>query len=116
MLDTSVDPDVLGLKAFYINAEPVRVLPGMAENIMRILVSDDSAEPRGFRNILLEDMTSKNVPAASAGDMSELRQLWHQSLFSEMSEHQNVSAGLATELQPVVYGYNIYYLRYDGVR
>ena len=39
---TSVDLDVLGLKAFYVNAEPVRV-PDMAENIIRILVPDDHA-------------------------------------------------------------------------
>ena len=44
-----------------------------------------------------------NVPTASVGDMSKLRQLWPQSLFSEMSKHQtewrrsvgSVSAGLA---------------------
>ena len=33
--DTSVVPDVLVLNAFYDDAEPVRVLPGKAENIVR---------------------------------------------------------------------------------
>ena len=55
-LDTSVVPDVLGLKAFYDEAELVRVLPGMAENIIRILIPDDCAEPRGFHDNLLEDI------------------------------------------------------------
>ena len=31
-LDTSVVPDVLGLRALYDDAEPIRVLPGMAQN------------------------------------------------------------------------------------
>ena len=52
--DTSVVPDVLGLKAFYGDDEPLWVLPGMAENIIRILVPDDRAEPRGFHDILCD--------------------------------------------------------------
>ena len=52
------------------------------------------------RHPLLEDRTTEIVPAASAGDMSKLRQLWPQSLFSEMSRLTwrrsvgSVSAGL----------------------
>ena len=38
-LDTNVVPDVLSLKAFYDNAETVQVLPGRAENTVRVLVS-----------------------------------------------------------------------------
>ena len=45
-LDTSVVPDALGLKAFYDNADLVRVLPGRAKNIVRVLVPDARAEPR----------------------------------------------------------------------
>ena len=52
-LDTSVVSDVLGLKAFYDDAEPTLVLPGMAKNIIQILVPDDRAEPRGFCNVRL---------------------------------------------------------------
>ena len=62
---------------FYDDADPVRVLPGMAENIIRILVPDDHAELWGFHDILLEDMANEIVPTASAADMSDLRRLWH---------------------------------------
>ena len=74
--DTSVISDVLGLKAFYADAEPLRVLPGMAENIIRVFIPDNLAEPRGFQDILLEDMTTEIVPAISAGDMNDLRTVW----------------------------------------
>ena len=91
-LATSVVPDVLGLGAFHDDGALVRVLPGMTENIIQILVLDDRAEPRGFHDILLEDMTTENVPAALAGDMSDLRKLrpqsWSRSVVS-------VSASLA---------------------
>ena len=55
-LDTSVVPYVLGLKAFYDDAEPVRVLPSRAENVVRVLVLDTRVEPRGFHIISLEDI------------------------------------------------------------
>ena len=42
-LGTSVVPDVLGPRVFYEDAEPVWVLPSMAENSVRILVPDDRA-------------------------------------------------------------------------
>ena len=61
-LDTSVVLGVLRLREFYDDAEPVRVLPGMAENIIRILVPDDRVEPLGFHDILLEDMATEISP------------------------------------------------------
>ena len=66
--DTSVVPDVLGLKAFYDEAEPVRVLPGNVENIVRVLVPDARAEPRGVHDILLEDRVTEIAPAVSTAD------------------------------------------------
>ena len=47
-LDTSVVPDVLGLRARYQNAKPTRVLPGRAQNSVCVLVPDARATPRGF--------------------------------------------------------------------
>ena len=61
-LDTSVVPDVLGLKALYDDAEPVRVLPCRAENVVRVLVPDARPEPRGFHDISLEDLTNRVWP------------------------------------------------------
>ena len=71
-LDTSVVPDVVGLKAFYANTELVRVLPGMAEKIILVLVLDDRVEPRRFHDILLEDMTTEIVTATSSRDMNNV--------------------------------------------
>ena len=88
-LDTSVVPDVVGLKAFYANAEPVQVLPGMPKNIIRVLVPDDRTETRGFHDILLEDMTTEIVPATLARDMGGLRAMWHKSLLSGMLKRQS---------------------------
>ena len=73
--DTSVVPNVVGLEALYADAEPVRVLPSMAENIIQVLVPDDHVEPQGFHDILLDNMTTEIVPATSSRDMSGLRTL-----------------------------------------
>ena len=87
-LDTSVVPDVLGLKAFYNDAEPVWVLPSRAENNVGVLFPDARAEPRGFHNISLEDMTTEFGPAVSTADLCELWQLWPPSLQSAMLKRQ----------------------------
>ena len=44
-LDTSVFPDILGLKAHYDEAEPIPVLPGRAQNSVRVLVPDARGKP-----------------------------------------------------------------------
>ena len=74
--------------SFYDDAEPVRVLPGRAENIVRVLVPDARAEPRGCHHILLENLMTEIAPAVSTADLCELRQLWPPSLLSEMSQEQ----------------------------
>ena len=61
-LDTSVVFGVLRLRESYDNAEPVRVLPGMAENIIRILIPEDRVEPWGLHDILLKDMATEISP------------------------------------------------------
>ena len=87
-LDTSVVPDVMGLKAFYDDAEPVRVLPSRAVKVVRVLVPDARAEPRGFHDISLGDRTTEFGPTVSTADLCELQQLWHPSLLSAMSKRQ----------------------------
>ena len=89
-LDTLVVPDVLGLKAFYDDAEPVQVLPGRADNVVRVLGPDARAEPRGFHDISLEDLTTEFGPAVLTADLCELRRLWPLSLLSAMSKRQTV--------------------------
>ena len=66
----------------------VRVLPGASANLFRVLVPDDCAEPQGFHDLLIEDMSATIVRPASAGDLTELRQHWPPSLLSGMTQHQ----------------------------
>ena len=85
-LDTSVVPDVLGLKAFYDDAELVWLLPGRAQNSVQVLILDAIAEPQGFHDVTLQDMTNMTGPAVSTAEMCDLRRLWPQSLLSEMTK------------------------------
>ena len=88
VLDTSVIPDLLGLRAHYPNAESTRVLPGRAQNIVRVLVPDARAMPQGFHDITLVDMTGPTGPTVSMGEMSNLRRQWPTSLLTGMTRRQ----------------------------
>ena len=89
VLDTNVVPDVLGLYAFNEEAALVQVVPSASPNIVRVLVPDDHAEPRGFHDLLIEYLTARfdrgKVRPASA---VELRQHWPPSLLSGMTKRQ----------------------------
>ena len=87
-LDTSVVPDVLGLRALYEDAKPTRVLPGRAQNSVRVLIPDARAKPCGFHDMMLVDMPDVSGPAVSTADMSHLRQQWHTSLVKGMTRWQ----------------------------
>ena len=68
--DTSVVPNVLGLRAHYTEVEPTRVLPGMAQNSVRVLIPDASATPRGFHDVTIVDMAGETGPPVSMREMS----------------------------------------------
>ena len=87
-LDASVIPDVLGLRAFYDDAKPVRVLPGRTQNSVRVPVPDARAKPQGFHDVTLQDMTNVPGPAVSTSEMCDLWRLWPQSLLSEVTRWQ----------------------------
>ena len=70
-LDISVVPDVLGQRAPYGNAEPIRVLPGRAQNSGCVLIPEARATPRGFHDAMLVDMSSVSGPTVSMGEMSD---------------------------------------------
>ena len=72
VLDTSVVPDVLGLRARYTNAKPTRVLPGRAQNSVRVLIPNARVTPLGFHDVTLVDMTGETGPTVSMGEMSNL--------------------------------------------
>ena len=88
VLDTTVIPDVIGLHVFHDQAALVRGLPGHSKNIVRVLVPDDRAAPRGFHDPLIDDLSDTKVLPASAGDFTVLRQHWPPSLLSGMTKHQ----------------------------
>ena len=76
VLDTTVVPDVVDLPAFDDRAPVVRVLPGDFGNTVQVLVPDIRAEPRGFHDLLIENLSGTkacHVRPASAGDLAELK-------------------------------------------
>ena len=82
---------VVSLRAFDDQATLVRVLPGDYPNIVRVLVPDECAEPRGFHDLLLEDLSSMeacHVRPASAADLTKLRQQWSSTLLTRMTKCQ----------------------------
>ena len=74
VLDTTVGPDVIGLHAFDDEAALVRMLPRDIPNIVRVLVPDDRAEPRGFHDLLLEDLSSMEACHVRVADLTKLKQ------------------------------------------
>ena len=48
VLDTKAALDVISLRARNDGAAPTRVLPGRAQNSVRVLIPDDRAAPRGL--------------------------------------------------------------------
>ena len=56
VLDTSAVPDVFDLRARNNDAEPTRVLPGRAQNSVRVLMPDDRAAPWGFHDATIVDL------------------------------------------------------------
>ena len=87
-VDTSVVPDVLGLRACYPDAKPTRVLPGRALNSVRLLVPDARATSWGFHDVTLVDMTRETGPTVSMGKMSNLQRQWPRSLLTGMTRRQ----------------------------
>ena len=83
-LDTSMMPDVFGLRAFDSREPVVRVLSGDFQNLVRVLVPEETAVPMGFHDIIIEDLSG--TPDYSArwivhGDVSSLRRRWPSTVF-----------------------------------
>ena len=90
VLDTSAVPDVyIGLRARNSNAEPTLVLPGRAQNSVRVLIPDDRAAPWGFHDATLVDMTGATGPSVSKEELSTLWRQWPVSLVVGMSKRQS---------------------------
>ena len=90
-LDTSIMPDVFGLRAFDHREPVVRMLLGEFENMVQVLVPDATATPVGFHDVLLENLS--NTPdyrarIALPRDITSLRRRWPSFLFLDMHRRQ----------------------------
>ena len=70
--DTTCVPDVLGLRTRYADADTVRVLPGRAQESVRVFILDTNVVDRGFHDVTLLDMAEAVGPAVPMGDLSLL--------------------------------------------
>ena len=88
-LDTTVVPDVFGLHAFDDRAPVVRVLPGDFLHTVRMLDPDDCANPVGFHDVHVENLSnSLSCLTSTCTVLTSLRQCWPSSLFSAMNRCQ----------------------------
>ena len=93
-LDTSVVPDMLGLRTCYPNAEPSRVLPRRAPNSVRALIPDDRAKRRGFHDVtLVDDQRDRSASLKR----ENLRRQWPTSLLTGMTRRQTDLEALRRE-------------------
>ena len=55
-MDTSIGPNIFGLRAFH-SREPIsRMLPGQFPNKLRVLIPDAAATPVHFHDIIMLDL------------------------------------------------------------
>ena len=88
VLDTAHVADVLGLRTRDADTELVRVLPGRAQDSVRILIPDANAGASGFHDVTLMDMADAGRPPVSVGDLGMLRRQWPVSVVAGMSQRQ----------------------------
>ena len=91
-LDTSIAPDVFGLRAFDPRKPICRMLPGETPYNLRVLVLDAAASPVNFHDIVLEDLLAtpefrarQIVPA----EVTSLRRRWPSVEFTTMRKCKN---------------------------
>ena len=90
-LDTSIVPDIFGLRALD-SREPIsRILPGQFPNELRVLIPDAGAAPVAFHDIVMMDLgatpewtTRRIVPS----EVTALRRRWPKILFATMHKRQ----------------------------
>ena len=66
-MDTSIVPDVFGLRAFDPRESISRMLPGQFPSALRVLVPDAAASPLNFHDIVLEDLRATPEWRATGG-------------------------------------------------
>ena len=90
-LDTSMMPDVFGLRAFDSQEPVVRVMPRDFRNLVRVLVPDAIAAPMGFHDIIIEDLSGTpdyHARRIVHDDVSSLWRRWLSTVFVAMLKSQ----------------------------
>ena len=77
-LDTSISPDVFGIRAFDSREPVVLMLPGDFRNLVCVLVRDATAGPMGFHYIILEHLAGTPDYHARQIVPSDVTALWRR--------------------------------------
>ena len=90
-LDTSIVPDVFGLRAFD-SREPIyRMLPGQFPNELCVLIPDAGATPVDFHDIIMSDLRATpewRARRIMPSDVTSLRRSWPKILFATIHKRQ----------------------------
>ena len=90
-LDTSIVPDVFGLRAFD-SGEPISLmLPGQFPNELRVLMPDAGAAPVAFHDIIITDLGATpewRTRRIVTGEVTLLRRCWPKIVFTTMHRRQ----------------------------
>ena len=82
---------MFGLRTFDSRELVARVLPGAFRNTIRVLVPDSAAEPRGFHDVILENLSATPDYRAKMvfhRDITSLQRRWPSLLFTTMHKQQ----------------------------
>ena len=88
-LDTSLNPDAFGLRAFDRKVQITRMLPGSGPCDLRLLIPDAGLGKAGFHDVVIENLLGTSIwrsKHVTPGDVIGLRQRWPAAVFHVMRE------------------------------
>ena len=88
-LDTSLNPDAFGLRAFDRKRPITRMLPGSGPCDLRLLIPDAGLGKAGFHDVVIENLLGTSIwrsKHVTPGDVIGLRRRWPTAVFHVMRE------------------------------
>ena len=88
-LDTSLNPDAFGLRAFDRKRPITRMLPGSGPCDLRLLIPDAGLGKAGFHDVVVENLLGTSIwrsKHVTPGDVIGLRRRWPMAVFHVMRE------------------------------
>ena len=88
-LDTSLNPDAFGLRAFDRKRPITRMLPGSGPCDLRLLIPDAGLGKAGFHDVVIENLLGTSIwrsKHVTPGDVIGLRRRWPAAVFHVMRE------------------------------